>query len=208
MLRRLLGALAFSVMASTALAQDASPGALAQALIAQGNAAGVFEALPSEQLIAVRHGRSGLVCRLAPGNTNRLVIFPQAARGEDVACDTTDGAESATFYATRFSFETSLDELMRGAAQAIHQRFPDARELPAPTDAGATLPASRSAAFMVTRQDGATMYTRINVAMVGQWAIKLRYTVLAPDEDAARRGEAAAAALWNATLSELTQPRT
>jgi len=207
-MRRVLGALALyvlTVLSAPAWAQDATQ---AQQLIAQGNAAGVFEPLASEQLIAVRHNRSGLVCRLQPANTNRLVIFPQAARGEDVACDTTDGTESFTFYATRFSFETSLDELMRGATQAIHQRFPDARELPSPASAGGVLPASRSAHYMVTRQDGALMYTRVTVAMVGQWAIKLRYTVLAPDDEAARRGEAAAAALWNATLSELTQART
>jgi hypothetical protein len=213
-MRRVLGALALCVLSFTispSWAQTeprASAPTSAQQLIDQSNATGVFEALPSEQLIAVRHERSGLVCRLDPNNTNRLIIFPQAARGEDVACDSTDGTESVTLYATRYSFEATLDELMRGAGQAIRQRFPDARELPAPADAASAMPASRSAHFMVTRPDGAVLYTRITVAMVGQWAIKLRYTVVAPDADTTRRGEAAAISLWTATISELTQTRT
>jgi hypothetical protein len=214
-MRRVLASLAFCFAAFaplSATAQETEPtasvGSLALELIAEGGAADVFEPLPSEQLIVVRHGRSGLVCRLEPDNRNRLVIFPQAARGEDVACDTTDGAESSTLYATRFSFEATLEDLIGGAVTAIHQRFPDARQLPPLTENSAPgLPASQSAHFMVTRPDGALLYTRVTVAIVGQWAIKLRYSVVAPDEAATQRGQAAAAMLWNATLSDLTQQR-
>ncbi len=186
---------------------DTSLSVAAQELIARGNAAGVFEALPSDGPVVVRHGRSGLVCRLAPANTNRLVIFPQAARGEDVACDSSDGSENITLYATRYSFDPSMEELIQGAVAAIRQRFPDARELPAPTGAGARAQ-QRTAQFLVTREDdGALMYTRVSVAQIGQWVVKLRYTVVAPDAAAAERGEAAANALWNATLGEFSQQR-
>jgi hypothetical protein len=168
----------------------------------------VFEALPSEQRLVVRHSRSGLVCRLALDNRNRLIIFPQAARGEDVACDSTDGAESVTLYATRYSFEVSMQEVMAGTTSAIRQRFPDARELAPIAEAADAAPASRSAHFMVTRaDDGALMYTRVSVAFVGQWAIKLRYSNVAPDAETAQRAEAAAGAIWSAALQELTQAR-
>lgn len=210
-MRRMLGALALSlVLSASATAQEAetpSPAALGLDLIAQGNAQGVFELLPNEQLVVVRHGRSGLVCRLSPANTNRLIIFPQAARGEDVACDSTDGAESITLYATRFSFEASLEELLQGAVAAIEHRFPNARALPASVEiASEGLPAQRSAQFMVTRdEDGALMYTRASVAFIGDWAIKLRYSVVAATPEAAQQGEIASGLLWTATLSELSR---
>lgn len=206
---------AIGLIAGVAHAQDnppdgeptASVGAIASGLIGDADAEGVFEVMPAEQVVAVRHGRSGLTCRLDPNNRNRLLVFPQAARGEDVACDSTDGTESITFYATRFSFEVTPRELIEGAATAIRQRFPDARELPAPANASsAGLPASTSAAFMVTRE-GAPTYTRVTVAIVGQWVIKLRYSLTAPDDSAIAGGEAAANRIWNATLSELMQQR-
>jgi hypothetical protein len=207
-MRRLLGALAFglALMAQSAThAQQPDTSIAAQQLIAQSQAAGVFEALPSEDRIVVRHGRSGLVCRFEPDNRNRLLIFPQAARGEDVACDSTDGAETVTLYATRFSFEVTPQELIDGAVNAIHERFPDARALPVSQEAPG-VPPSHSAQFMVTR-DGAPMFTRVTIALVGQWAIKLRYTAPAGDGAAAQRGEATAIAIWNAALSELTSTR-
>lgn len=216
-MRRVLCALALGVLgvlgAGQAAAQPseatASVGALGLELINAGNAEGVFEALPSEQLIVVRHGRSGLTCRLNPENTNRLVIFPQSARGEDVACDSTDGRESVTLYATRFSFEASLDELMQGATAAVHHRFPDARELPASVQlANAGLPAQLTRQFLATRpEDGAQLYTRASVAFVGQWAIKLRYSVVAPTAEAARQGEVTSGLIWSSALSELMQTR-
>lgn len=209
-MRRLIGALVVGLLALAPFPAhgqqpDAPADSRATELIAQGNAEGVFEAAPSQDTLVLRHGRSGLICRLDPGFRNRLLVFPQAARGEDVACDSTDGTESITLYATRFSFEVTPQELIEGASTAIHQRFPGARELPSPTGTSdPALPASSSAQFLVTR-DGAPTFTRVTVTIVGQWAIKLRYSLLAPDESAVQRGEAAATRIWNATLSELTQ---
>jgi hypothetical protein len=190
-----------------AAAQQSDANAAAQQLILEHNAAGVFEALPSTDQIVLRHPRSGLVCRLDPARRNRLLIFSQAARGEDVACDTSDGNESVTLYATRYSFEVTPEELINGAAAAINERFPDARELPVQIEETSTAtPNARTAQFMITR-DGTLMFTRVTVALIGQWAIKLRYSVAAPDADAARRGEAAADAQWRATVAELTHQR-
>ncbi len=190
----------------------ASVGSLGLELIADANAEGVFELVPAEHTIVVRHARSGLVCRMDPDSGNRLVIFPQAARGEDVACDSNDGNASVTLYATRFSFAepVALDDLAEAAAAAIAQRYPGARELPPPPQSsGDGLPASRTAQFMVAREgDDAPMYTRATVALVGDWAIKLRYTALAHDAAAAHAAEQTANAIWRATLSEMLRPQT
>jgi hypothetical protein len=214
-MRRVLGALALCVWSFASLpawAQDepqASPGSLTLDLIDRSNADGVFEPLPAEHLIVVRHDRSGLVCRLDPESNNRLVIFPQAARGEDVACDTSDGRESVTLYATRFSFQASLDELMQGATAAIRHRYPDAREMPANVQVSRDgLPAQLTTQFLVTRsEDGAQMYTRASVAFVGEWAIKMRYSMIAPTVEAAQQAEITSGLLWSATLGELTRER-
>ena len=47
------------------------------------------------------------------------------------------------------------------------------------------------------------MYTQASVALIDGWAIKLRYTALAPDEEGAQRAEAAANMIWRSVLSEI-----
>jgi len=211
-LRRLGGGLVlFLALATPAYswAQEgdppAAPAAIAQELIAQASAEDLFELVAAEHLVAVRHSRSGLVCRMDPDSRNRIVIFAQAARGEDVACDSTDGRESVTLYATRFSFETDLDEQIAGAENAVRHRFPNAEPYSATIEesADSAAPASRSMQFIVARQDGARMYTRASVALVDGWAIKLRYTVVAPDDETARQGELTSALLWRSVLAEI-----
>src|SRR5262245_58671625 len=130
-MRRLVFAMALSFVASAPAALAEAPQA-ALDLIAQADGQGVFEAAPSEPgAIVIRHPRSGLVCRLGAGASNRLVIFPQAARGEDVACETSADGETVVLFATRFSFNTSLDEQINGVADAIRRRYPDAQPAPA-----------------------------------------------------------------------------
>lgn len=184
--------------------EAATPQALAAQLIASANAEGVFAYEPAEPKIGLRHARSGLLCRLDPGGANRLVIFPQAARGEDVACDSTDGRETVTFYATRYSFPTTLREQIDGAEAAIRRRFSNARAYPGGGDeADPALPASMSVRMFVTREDGARLYTRASVTMINGWSIKMRYTALAPDDAAARADEQAAGAAWRVMLTDI-----
>ena len=88
-MRRLFCTLALSLMASPVFADppaaNVSPGAVGRELIARANADGVFElAATDAQTIVLRHSRSGLTCRMHAASANRLLIFPQAARGEDV----------------------------------------------------------------------------------------------------------------------------
>lgn len=210
-MRRLMCALAFTLAASGAAWADpapaAAPGAMAAELVAQASAEDLFDVLPAEHLIVVRHVRSGLVCRMDPDHGNRIIVFPQAARGEDVACDSTDGRESITFYATRFSFDTTLQEQIDGAIAAIQHRFPDARPYSGALTTESSLPASRSVEFLVSRVDGTRMYTRASVTLINGWAIKMRYTVVAADDDAIRRGEETSDAAWRGALSEIASAR-
>lgn len=196
-------ALAMLWAAGPALAQteaaSAAPAAIAQDLVAQAEATDLFEILPSDRDVVVRHTRSGLVCRMDARATNRIVVFPQAARGEDVACDSTRGGASTTLYATRFSFDTTLQEQIRGAEAAIRNRFPAARAVAGTEPEPAS---SRTVEFLVTH-DGAPMYTRASVAILDGWTIKLRYTAAAADEAAAVRAQATAAALWRTILAEI-----
>jgi hypothetical protein len=213
-MQRLLCTLALSFIASPVFADpppggmNASSGALGRELIARANADGVFELAASEaQTIVIRHIRSGLTCRLNAAGANRLVIFPQAARGEDVACETSANGETVALFASRFSFATSLDQQMAGVEAAIRRHYPDAAPYAAtieiPSD---TLPAHRTAAFIVTR-DGARTFTSASVAQVGAWVIKLRYTARAPDDTAARAGERAAGQAFAAALADLVDAR-
>ena len=134
-MRPLLCALALSLIALAPARADppegelnASPGAIADGMIGDADAEGVFEVVPDEHLIAVRHTRSGLVCRMDPAHANRLVIYPQAARGEDVGCESrSDSGEMIKLIATRYSVQATLDDQVRLTESLIRRQFPDAR---------------------------------------------------------------------------------
>jgi hypothetical protein len=153
----------------------------------------------------VRHTRSGLTCRLRASWTNRIVIFPTAARGEDVACETASGGTTIRLYATRYSFRTTLDEQINGAIAAIRQNAPGARDYtPTISQTLPGLPATRQADFLLTRaSDQTQIYSHISVAMISGWVYVLRYSAPAADAAAAHQGELAAHALWQSTLGEI-----
>ena len=214
-MRRIICALAFlcpapataqQTPASTgAAAATPAPPAAAAALIAAASAQDLFEALPSDTQVVVRHTRSGLTCRLRSSWHNRIIIFPDAARGEDIACESTNGSATIRLYATRYSFRTTLDQQISGAVAAIRQTTPDARDY-APTVAQSFpgLPATRSAAFLLTRaSDHAQMYSHVNIATVSGWVYVMRYSAPAADAAAAHQSEVAAHALWQSTLGEV-----
>lgn len=216
-MRQLVCALVFALIAAPALAQQTpvsstSPAAMptspaaATALITAAEAQDIFEALPSDSQVVVRHTRSGLTCRMHSNWRNRIVIFPDAARGEDIACESTNGSTTVRLYATRYSFRTTLDEQINGAIAAIRQTAPDAHDYP-PTvpQAFPGLPVTRQADFLLTRaSDHAQMYSHISVAMASGWVYVLRYSAPAADAAAAHQGEVAAHTLWQSALTEVS----
>ncbi|WP_395645629.1 hypothetical protein [Terricaulis sp.] len=208
-MRQHLCALALAALsASPALAQveeelDASVGAIASGLIGDSDAEGVFEVYPAEHDVVVRHIRSGLICRMPETSANRLIIFPEAARGEDVACETSDGRETIRIFATRFSFATTLRAQIDGAAAVIQRQHPDAQPFTAATAiADSGQPASRTAQFIIAA-NGARSYTRVSVALVDGWVIKLRYTAPAANDAAAREAAQLSGRYWAGLLDDL-----
>jgi hypothetical protein len=200
-MRPLLCALALSVF--LACPAKADPPADAARLIGQASADGVFTVVPSEPTVAVRHTRSGLVCRMNPANTNRVIIFPQAARGEDVGCESSSAGEQIKLYATRFPFATTVAQQVQGAAAAIQQHYPGARPYQMALRASADgLPPSQSAHFVVRNSDGAQEYTRVSVAIINGWVIKLRYTAPAADDETTQRDALIADRIWASVLGE------
>jgi hypothetical protein len=201
-MRGLVCALAIALAPGVAAAQDAP------SLIAAARAEGVFEpASATAGVVAVRHTPSGLVCSFGAGDTSRVIVFPQAARGEDVACETQAGGVSIRLFATRFSFPTSLQEQIEGAAGVIERLYPGAQAFRTPraiNDAG--LPAHRTVAYLVAR-DGAQSLTSASVAQVGDWVFKLRYTAPAGDAEAARAAANAADRLFAETLRQIVESR-
>ena len=209
MLGRLVGACALAfALTAPATAQDsepaAAPASIAIGLIEQANASGVFDIVHNGQ-VSVRHIRSGLVCHFTrDGGGARIVLFQGLPRGEDVACDSTDGRESITLYATRYPQTSSLAEQMSVAEQALRTRFPNATPHAPTIAADGVAPPFRSVEFIVARPgDGARMYTRAAVAIISGWSIKLRYTLLAPDDATVAQGERTSLLLWHTALADV-----
>lgn len=203
-------ALALTLITTTAAFADppedeptAAPGSIATGMIETANAEGVFDIVHNGH-VSVRHLGSGLTCHfLDSGDGSQLVLFPGLQRGEDVACDTNNGGEAYTLYATRYPLPTSAEEQIAGAEAAIRHRWPDARLYPSAMDVTVDgAPPSRTAEFIVMR-DGVRSYTSAAVAIVNGWTIKLRYTAPAPDDDAARQAELIAGALFSSALTEI-----
>lgn len=209
MLRTLLCALALT-FAAPAWAQEeelrAAPGSIAYGIIENANAEGVFDIVHNGR-VSVRHLASGLRCDFATeGDGGRIVLYPGLPRGEDVSCDWNDGREFRTLYATRFPYRTNVEEQIAGAVDAIRTRFPEAQGFPpVQPDNTTQIPPRRSTQFIVMR-DGRRFYTHASVAQVGDWIIKLRYSVYAADEAEARRGEEMARGLFEEALRQLEAP--
>jgi hypothetical protein len=212
-MRRLLLTLALAWGPAPALAQgtevepQAAPGSIGYGMIENASAEGVFE-LVHDGHVTVRHVGSGLVCHFEDDGDGRLILYPSnLPRGDDVACEQRTGGEFTILYATRYPFNSTLQEQIAGAEAAIRQRFADAAPYPGAVEhvADDGLPLRRSTRFIVTRE-GQRYFTRASVARVGSWIIKLRYNVRAPDDAAAARADQAADALFDATLREILSP--
>lgn len=213
-MRRLLCALVIAIAATPAFADPpegeptAAPASIAIGMLERADAIGVFDIVHNGQ-VSVRHLGSGLRCHfMRDGAGGRVMLFSGLPRGDDVACDMTDGRESITLYATRLPFPSTLEELLGGADAAIRSRFPNTQPYPATQGMAmdAITPPIRTSQFLVWRADGVRMYTRVSIAQVGAWVIKQRYTVLASDDEAARQGEQASAMIFAGALGEIIAP--
>lgn len=225
-MRRLVLTLALVLGAAPAFAQgtedepQAAPGSIATGMIENANAIGIFDIVHNGQ-VSVRHLGSGLRCDFDREGNGRIIIFappPSAAganadtstipRGDDVACDMTEGAVHVRYFATRYPFGSTLEEQINGVETAILRRDPTAARYPgvAVRDTEDGLPLRRTTRFIVT-QNGARLFTSASVARVGDWILKLRYTEPAPDDAAAARADANAAAAFDYALRQVIEAR-
>lgn len=223
-MRRLLVTLAFALGAAPAFAQSteeepqAAPGSIATGMIEEANAIGIFDIVHNGQ-VSVRHLRSGLRCDFDREGNGRLIVFgpaPGAAapaeplaipRGDDVACDMTEGAVQLRYFATRYPFGSTLEEQITGVETAIQRRDASAVRYPgvAVRDTEDGLPLRRTTRFIIVR-DGARFFTSASVARVGDWILKLRYTAPAPDDAAAAQADANAALAFDSALRQIIDP--
>jgi hypothetical protein len=188
------------------------PVARAEAFIREQGAQGLFVAEPeqSEGLILVRHVASGMRCRINPGEGADLGLFaPEvsgAALGEDVSCNSRNRLNVDTFYATRYPTPQTLEMQMELAVGQIRARFRALEEVaPGPPDASfppeieALIPESRTAQFIV--RDGERPFmTRVSIAIVDGWTIKMRWT-------GALGTDGLAGASWTHMLIDLVRHR-
>jgi hypothetical protein len=224
-MRRLLLSLAFALSAAPAFAQgteeepQAAPGSIATGMIEEADAMGIFDIVHNGQ-VSVRHLRSGLRCDFDREGNGRIIIFapPSSAsapnadttipRGDDVACDMTDGQVHLRFFATRYPFGSTLEEQIAGVEAAILRRDPAAARFPGTVvrDTEDGLPMRRTSRFVLT-QNGTRLFTSASVARIGDWILKLRYTAPAADDAAAARADANAALAFDAALREIIDAR-
>jgi hypothetical protein len=205
----LICVIAALVLARPAHAQSLEEAGAAAAMIAEAGAADVFEPVDSALgEVRVRHVRSGLICAFEPGHPRRVVVFDTsvsgAAAGEDAACDSGSATGARTLYVTRYPEPRTADAALAFAVAQLRGRFPDATAAETTIegfdDADPPLPESRTAAFLIETNNGQA-YTRVSVAVIGGWEIKMRYTTWSGGE-----GVVAAEALWRETLAQFAAP--
>lgn len=224
-MRRLLLTLAFALSAAPAFAQgteeepQAVPGSIAIGMIENADATGIFDIVHNGQ-VSVRHLRSGLRCDFDREGHGRIIVFappasaappgepPAIPRGDDVACEMSEGATHLRYFATRYPFGSTLEEQIAAVESAITRRDRSATRYPGATmrDTEDGLPLRRTTRFIVT-QNGTRLFTSASVARVGDWILKLRYTAPAPDDAAAAQADANAALAFDAALRQVIEAR-
>lgn len=166
---------------------------------------------------SVRHLQSGMVCPAAFPNVgfSRLVIFPSAEKGLDVACDYIRGNANGgayaklTIYATKAAPNTTLDSAFAGYQREVASTYQNVRVLgPAlrAEDKSGKLPPSRSEQYLVNfnRRD---FTSDLIVAVSAGWVIEVRSTYVdKPDEIRVEKDgdtQAAAIQIWDRLVATI-----
>ena len=169
-------------VAAATPAQIAEAREIADRLIAEAGASGIFVNKTDGAAPTVMHVASGMQCTF-DGSGDRIVIFPvqndSVPRGDDVGCLARDEALSidTTTYATRYRPLPSEEAVLTDSVNAIRNRWPDAvpfeGEMVSATVAEQAAP--KGAAFKITTPDG-PMLTMVLVGHSDEWGYKVRAT--------------------------------
>jgi hypothetical protein len=177
-------------------------------LIAGHGMEDVFEPVADDFFIAVRHRLSGFVCRFEPGPPARLIVFPGLERGEDVGCDqTTNSGEIYTFYVTRYPPQErfTAEDQMNGSMEIMLSRYPNAEIWAPPFEIalgeGAFVPPETFTGRLIyPGRDRQRYLTRVSIAQVGPWSLKMRYSAGPIGSDGPEALDMGASLIWGMNL--------
>lgn len=197
---------------SAARAEDAlDPLAASQAATAQAHASDLFTIALDGDRVAMRHNRSRLVCRFQPSESPDVHIYDEREggppRGDDVSCGLTVAGTTATYYATRYGQEVSVDDALAESVYEITQVSPQAREYDSIVGRDPLEPiASRTQSFLIPnfmRRPG-IVYSRTSVAVIDGWVYLMRFT--GPQGAATEQAAESAWRAFEADLAASTTP--
>jgi hypothetical protein len=191
----MLGSVGATVLAaSSVLAQTVEPGevrAEGEALLAQAGASDLFDNVTASgaQNIRLRHKASGLICEFNPGQqSNRVVVFESATRGDEIACATGGAAGERVLYASHTpgraladAFAHDLAEVKRNHPGAVGYDFPPGTDSPILQMLDIPpMPPSKTARFIADHQ-----FTSVSSAVIKDWSLEFRFTCPEQQQDAA-----------------------
>lgn len=162
-------------------AQLAEASAEADALISGTGLPDLFVNVSRDGMARIRHKASGLICTYVPGaENNSLMVFDKGdgQPGDDVGCNADFGRVFMTYYATRYGPGYSAADSARDAADAIRNRWPEARPYEgtmASVEPPAEVTESEYAALLIG-PEASPRYTHALTAKVGEWIFKQRMT--------------------------------
>lgn len=149
----------------------------ADRLIAAADASDVFVNITGNAIPTVRHPASGLICHFrGTPETDRLLIFPNSTRGDDVGCATRDPDVwvETTWYATRYSPMPTEGEILDDAMAAIRNRFPSARAFEGEVSSAEIDGVTLVSDGLVIETNMGTLFTMAAVEHQDGWSFKAR----------------------------------
>ena len=158
-------------------AATASARRMAASIITAANAGDLFDNVTNSSSPTVRHKASGLTCYFDSNPQSNIRIFPGLPRGDDVSCGSYAGGAVETLYATRPRRPMTLDRAFTVYRREVLAANPTAKTYDGPVAATAPgvpdLPERRTARFEYMFQ-GHPVFSRLSVAIVGDWIIEQR----------------------------------
>lgn len=149
----------------------------ANRLIAAADAGDLFVNITGNATPAVRHRASGMICHFRGSpETDRILIFPNSTRGDDVGCATRDPSVwvETTWYATRYTPMPTEEAILRDAMAAIRNRFPSARPFEGEISSAEIEGVTPIIDGLVVETNMGTLFTMATVEHQDGWSFKAR----------------------------------
>jgi hypothetical protein len=151
----------------------------ADRIIAAAEAGDLFVNMTGNAIPTVRHRASGLICHFRGSpEVDRILIFPNSTRGDDVGCTTRDPSVwvETTYYATRYNPMPTEEAILDGAMAAIRNRFPGARPFVGDLTTAHIDGVTPISAALVVDSNMGTLFTMTAVEHQNGWSFKARAT--------------------------------